>query len=47
VIRWVFEYETRAGRPVRLEELAYQHWEDELIVREQFFYGPGQLKRPE
>jgi ketosteroid isomerase-like protein len=44
VIRWVFEYESSSGKAVRFEELAYQRWEDELIVTEQFFYDPGQLK---
>ncbi len=43
VIRWVFEYTTGAGKAVRFEELAYQHWEGELIVQEQFFYDPAQF----
>lgn len=43
VIRWVIEYTHRAGQPVRLEELAYQRWEGERIVHEQFFYDPVQL----
>lgn len=46
VIRWIFQYTSKAGQPVRLEELAYQHWEDEQIVREQFFYDPAQFKQP-
>jgi len=44
VIRWVFQYTSKAGKPVRFEELAYQQWEDEQIVREQFFYDPAQFK---
>lgn len=43
VVRWVFEYETRSGQPVRFEELAYQRWEGELIAEEQFFYDPAQF----
>ena len=46
VIRWVFEYTTKTGKPVRFEELAYQRWENELIVQEQFFYDPAQFKYP-
>ena len=44
VIRWVFEYTTKTGKPVRFEELAYQRWENELIVQEKFFYDPAQFK---
>ena len=44
VIRWIFEYSTKAGRAVRFEELAYQRWENELIIQEQFFYDPAQFQ---
>jgi len=44
VIRWVFEIEDQKGQTVRFEELAYQRWAQELIVEEQFFYDPAQLK---
>jgi hypothetical protein len=44
VIRWVFEYTSKVGKPVRFEELAYQQWEDEQIVQEQFFYDPEQFR---
>lgn len=44
VIRWVFEIEDKKGHTVRFEELAHQRWEGELIVEEQFFYDPAQLK---
>ena len=44
VIRWVFEYTTKAGKSVRFEELAYQRWEGDQIVQEEFFYDPGQFK---
>ena len=44
VIRWVFEYTSKAGKAVRFEELAYQRWQGEHIVEEQFFYDPVQFK---
>nr|WP_310739910.1 hypothetical protein [Inhella proteolytica] len=44
VIRWVFAFEALDGRRMRLEELAYQRWEGERIVAEQFFYDPAQLQ---
>jgi ketosteroid isomerase-like protein len=43
VIRWVFEFQWLDGTVTRMEELAYQRWEDERIVEEQFFYDPAQL----
>ena len=42
VIRWVFEFEWLKGGQMRMEELAYQRWEDEKIAEEQFFYDPAQ-----
>jgi len=44
VIRWVFDYRDRQGRPVHFEELAYQRWSGERIAEEQFFYDPAQFK---
>jgi hypothetical protein len=44
VIRWCFDIEDKKGKTVRLEELAYQRWQDGLIVEEQFFYDPAQLR---
>jgi hypothetical protein len=44
VIRWIFEIEDKNGRTVRFEELAYQRWEGNSIIHEQFFYDPGQFK---
>lgn len=44
VIRWVFEFEWKDGTWTRIEELAWQRWEGERIVEEQFFYDPAQLK---
>jgi len=43
VVRWIFEFEWKDGRRTRIEELAYQRWEGERIVEEQFFYDPAQL----
>jgi hypothetical protein len=44
VIRWIFEIEDKNDRAVRFEELAYQRWNEDQIVEEQFFYDPAQLK---
>jgi ketosteroid isomerase-like protein len=46
VIRWVFEIEDKQGKTMRFEELAYQRWQGELMVEEQFFYDPGQFAAP-
>lgn len=43
VIRWIFEFTGHDGQVRRIEELAYQRWEGERIVQEQFFYDPGQF----
>jgi len=43
VIRWIFEFEWHDGRHTRMEELAYQRWEGDLIAEEEFFYDPAQL----
>ena len=43
VVRWIFEFEWLDGSTMRMEELAYQHWEGERIAQEQFFYDPAQL----
>lgn len=43
VVRWIFEFEWLDGTKTRLEELAYQRWEAERIVEEQFSYDPAQL----
>ncbi|HZZ35369.1 MAG TPA: nuclear transport factor 2 family protein [Caulobacteraceae bacterium] len=44
-IRWLFEFTTRDGATRTLEEIAWQRWEGEKIVEEQFFYDPKQLGR--
>jgi hypothetical protein len=43
VIRWIFSFEFLDGRHMRMEELAWQRWEGECVVEEQFFYDPAQL----
>ena len=43
VVRWIFEFTWKNGTSGRIEELAYQRWEGELIAQEQFFYDPGQF----
>ena len=46
VIRWIFEFDWLDGRQTRIEELAWQRWEGELIAEEEFFYDPGQVRPP-
>ena len=46
VVRWVFEFEWKTGKSMRMEELAYQRWEGDRIAEEHFFYDPVQLVRP-
>lgn len=43
VIRWVFQFVGKDGSRRRIEELAWQRWEGEKIVQEQFFYDPKQM----
>ena len=43
VIRWIFSFEFLDGRGMRIEELAWQRWEGERVVEEEFFYDPAQL----
>lgn len=45
VIRWIFHFEWLDGTHTRMEELAYQRWEGELIAEETFFYDPAQRER--
>jgi hypothetical protein len=42
VIRWKFRFEWLNGTVTMMEEIAYQHWEDEQIASEMFFYDPAQ-----
>ncbi|TFZ06813.1 nuclear transport factor 2 family protein [Ramlibacter henchirensis] len=43
VIRWIFEFTGHDETVRRIEELAWQRWEGERIVQEQFFYDPKQF----
>lgn len=43
VVRWIFRFEGLDGRVRELEELAYQRWQGDRIVQEQFFYDPAQF----
>ena len=43
VIRWTFKFEGMDGSIRELEELAYQQWQGERILVEQFFYDPAQF----
>jgi ketosteroid isomerase-like protein len=47
VVRWIFQFEWKDGSTMRMEELAYQRWEGEKIVQEQFFYDPAQRETVE
>jgi hypothetical protein len=38
----IVEFHWLDGSTTRMEELAYQRWEGERIVEEQFFYDPAQ-----
>lgn len=42
VIRWRFRFVWRDESVTEMEELAWQRWEGERIVSEQFFYDPAQ-----
>jgi hypothetical protein len=42
VIRWEFRFDWLDGTTTRMEELAYQRWQGELIAEETFFYDPAQ-----
>lgn len=43
LIEWVFDFTTREGRRVRMEEIAQQTWRDGKIERERFFYDTAAL----
>jgi ketosteroid isomerase-like protein len=43
VIEWVFDYTTREGRRIRMEEVAQQAWRAGRIERERFFYDTATL----
>ncbi len=41
-IHWIFEVTDGQGKRRRLDEVAYQLWDDGKIVRERFYYDPAQ-----
>ena len=41
-INWIFEITDGEGKRRRLDEVAYQLWRDNKIVRERFSYDPAQ-----
>ncbi len=45
-INWVFAYTDARGRKFRLDEIAYQVWQNGKIVRERFYYDPAQRQTP-
>ena len=40
-INWIFEFGTDDGKQHRLDEIAWQEWSGEKIVRERFYYDPA------
>jgi ketosteroid isomerase-like protein len=43
LVEWVFDFTTKAGQRVRMEEIAQQTWRDGKIERERFFYDTATL----
>jgi ketosteroid isomerase-like protein len=43
LIEWVFDYTTREGQRIRMEEIAQQTWREGRIERERFFYDTASL----
>jgi ketosteroid isomerase-like protein len=43
LIEWVFDYTTKEGRRIRMEEIAQQTWRGGRIERERFFYDTASL----
>ncbi|MFH4965711.1 SnoaL-like domain-containing protein [Gaetbulibacter sp. M235] len=43
VIRWKFQFNWLDGTVTEIEEISYQHWDEEHILEEKFFYDPIQL----
>jgi len=41
-INWIFEITEQSGKHYVLDEIAYQEWQDGKIIRERFYYDPGQ-----
>ena len=43
VIHWIFEFERKDGKVVRIEELARQRWVGNKMAEERFYYDPSQM----
>jgi len=43
-INWVFEYTTLQGQRFHLDEIAYQLWDGDSIVREQYYYDTATVR---
>ena len=42
-INWLFEYTSKDGRRYRMDQLAYQTWRGDRIVRERFYYDSASI----
>lgn len=42
-IEWVFDYTTKDGQRIRMEEIAQQRWQDGRILHERFYYDSAAL----
>ena len=43
-INWVFEFSYPNGQRIRMDEIAYQLWEGDKIVRERYYYDTASLR---
>ena len=43
-INWIFEYTGANGQRIHLDEIAYQQWEGDKIVRERYYYDTATLR---
>ncbi|WP_299116461.1 nuclear transport factor 2 family protein [uncultured Winogradskyella sp.] len=44
VIRWKFKFTWLDNSVTEIEEIAVQHWENEYILEEKFYFDPIQMK---
>jgi hypothetical protein len=44
-ICWRFEFTARDGKVRTMEEVAWQTWRGEQLIKERFFYDPQQTRR--
>ncbi|OUS00739.1 polyketide cyclase [Flavobacteriales bacterium 33_180_T64] len=42
IIRWEFTFIWKDDTTTTIEEIAYQNWENNVIIKEKFFYDPIQ-----